>query len=164
MSQYPLIIVPEWEYLEPKFKNDLIAYVKSGGRILLIGKSSGLLPAVHGIETTEATGLLQRVRELFPEPMVEIAGSRDVDVCVARKHGKLLVNLVNVSGPHATQSIIETIPSIGPLTVTIRYRKKPTKVMLEPAGQSLPFDYRDGKIHLTVPQVEIHEVIVVETK
>jgi len=96
--------------------------------------------------------------------MVEIAGSRDVDVCVARKHGKLLVNLVNVSGPHATQSIIETIPSIGPLTVTIRYRKKPTKVMLEPAGQSLPFDYRDGKIHLTVPQVEIHEVIVVETK
>ncbi|MBM3862281.1 MAG: hypothetical protein FJ395_21880 [Verrucomicrobia bacterium] len=164
MSQYPLIVVPEWEYLEPKFKDQLVAYAKSGGKILLIGKSSGLLPAVRGIATTEVTGLLQRVRELFPEPMVEVSGSHGVDVCVARNHGKLLVNLVNTSGPHRTQSIIEAIPSVGALTVTIRHAKKPVKVTLEPAGQPLPFTYRDGKIQLTVPQVSIHEIIVVETK
>jgi len=164
MSKYPLIVIPEWEYLEPKFKDELVAYAKSGGKILLIGKSIGLLPAVRGIATTEATGLLQRVRELFPEPMVEVSGSHGVDVCVARNHGKLLVNLVNTSGPHRTQSIIEAIPSVGALTVTIRHAKKPVKVTLEPAGQPLPFTYRDGKIQLTVPQVSIHEIIVIESK
>ncbi len=165
MSQYPLIVIPEWEYLEPKFKDELTAYAKSGGKILLIGKSSGLLPAVQGrgrIATTEPAGLLPCVRELFPKPMVEITGSHDVDVCIARNHGKLLVNLVNTTGPHHTQSIIESIPPVGPLNVTIRHAKKPAKVTLEPSGQPLPFHYYDGNIQLTIPQVAIHEIIAVE--
>ena len=85
-----------------------------------------------------------------------------MDVCVARNHGKLLVNLVNTAGPHRTQSILDAIPPVGPLTVTIRQPDKPAKVTLEPAGQPLPFEYRDGLLRLTVPQVAIHEVIVVE--
>ncbi len=54
-------------------------------------------------------------RRLFPDPMVEVTGSSDVDVCVARNHGKLLVNLVNTAGPHRTKSILESIPAVGPL-------------------------------------------------
>jgi hypothetical protein len=37
MAEYPLIIVPEWEYLEPSFRADLVAYVKQGGQLLLVG-------------------------------------------------------------------------------------------------------------------------------
>lgn len=166
MSQYPLIVIPEWEYLEPKFKDELVAYVKSGGNLLLIGtKTAALFPAVQGrgkIAVTEASGLVELTRQLFPNPMVEVTGSHDVDVCVTRNHGKLLVNLVNTTGPHRTQSIIESIPPIGPLTVTIRHATKPAKVTLEPTGQSLPLNYRDGRIQLTIPTVAIHEVIVVE--
>lgn len=173
MSQYPLIVIPEWEFLDPKFIKDLTDYVKSGGNLLLIGERTAALfqtkpnttiPLGHGkIAAAEASGQawMGLVPQLFPEPMVEVTGSNDIDVCVARNHGKLLVNLVNTSGPHSTQSIIETIPWIGPLNVTIRLAKKPAKVTLEPAGQPLAFTYADGKIKLTVPQVAIHDIIAV---
>jgi len=37
MADYPLIVVPEWEYLDPAFRAELRAYVRGGGRLLLIG-------------------------------------------------------------------------------------------------------------------------------
>jgi hypothetical protein len=95
--------------------------------------------------------------------MVKVRGSTDVDVTVARNRGQLLVNLVNTGGPHRSAGIIETIPPVGPLAVTIRQPTKPVQVTLEPGGESLPFEYRDGAIELTLPRLEIHEVIVVRT-
>ncbi|MEI7945926.1 MAG: alpha-amylase family protein [bacterium] len=174
MSQYPLVVVPEWEYLDPKFIRELTGYVKSGGNLLLIGtKTAALFQTKPGavtqlgrgkIAAAEAMGQawMGLVPQLFPKPMVEVTGSNDIDVCVARNHGKLLVNLVNTSGPHSTQSIIEAIPPIGPLNVAICFPKKPAKVTLEPAAQALPFTYSDGKIQLTVSQVAIHDIIAIE--
>jgi hypothetical protein len=46
--------------------------------------------------------------------------------------------------------------------VTIRAAKKPAKVTLEPAGHMLPFTYFEGKIRVAVPQVAIHDMIVLE--
>jgi hypothetical protein len=243
MAEYPLIVVPEWEYLEPKFRDDLIAYAKNGGNLLLIGaKTAALFQPELGVtleqgdsgssyqlrqrEATAALkGPIQRVQpaagiqtvgelrsnggsssqpaatinrlgkgkiaavwfslgqsypdarsevvrqvtrdlaeELSPAPLVEVTGSPAVDVCVARKNGNLLVNLVNTSGPHQTEPIIESIAPLGPLAVVIRQPTKPTRVTLEPGSRPLPFDYQNGQIRLTVPKVELHEVILVETK
>ena len=243
LQQYPLIVVPEWEYVEPKFKEDLIDYVEGGGNLLLIGPASaGLFAGELGVRfegqqtsngpihlsrdgsmmTTQgvrqavtlaadsvafgqlyetddvasasrpAASIARRgqgriaavyftigryycesptgdvrqflndlVRQLMPEPLVEVTGSSDVDVCVARNQGKLLVNLVNTSGPHRTQSIVESISPVGPLNVTIRQPAEPAQVTLEPAGQPLPFEYRDGLVRLTVPQVAVHEIVVI---
>ena len=96
--------------------------------------------------------------------MVEVKGSPDVDVVVARNRGKLLVNLVNTAGPHQSAGIMESIPSVGPLTVTIRQKSKPAKVSLAPGGQSLPFDYRSGEIRLNLPRLDIHDIVVVEAR
>jgi hypothetical protein len=85
-----------------------------------------------------------------------------VDVVVNRSHGKLAVNLVNTSGPHRKEPIIDSIPPIGPLTMTIRQPTRPVKVTLEPEGQPLAFEYRSGEVHVTVPKVELHEIVVVE--
>lgn len=243
IADYPLIVVPEWEYLEPGFKGDLVKYVKSGGNLLLIGPSTAALfeaelgvtlqdtPAAkpltlaHGGATAPTKGQTQvvtlsgtarpfgtlraaansdspaqpaasvatlgkgkiaavyfslgqsygatrdenlrqftndLVHELFPRPMVEVKGSPDVDVSVARNHGKLLVNLVNTAGPHQSVPIQESIAEIGPLTMTIRTVKRPKKLTLEPGGQSLAFEYRNGEATLVVPRIEIHRVVVVE--
>ncbi len=245
MADYPLIVVPEWEYLDPQFKGELTAYVKSGGSLLLIGPGTaamfqteldvtleggsqsakdrrlayngglvsiygqvqspklgpkcnvlgrlqmsdeadspsqpaasvsefgrGKIAAIYftfGQGYVDARTVLARqflndlAHELFPDPMVEVKGSSDVDVVVNRLDGKLAVNLVNSAGPHRTEPILDSIPPVGPLDVTIRQAVRPTRVMLEPAGISLPFEYRDGEIHLTVPRVDIHDVIIVET-
>lgn len=42
MHLYPLIIIPEWDYLEPDFINELNHYVDQGGRVLIIGANAVL--------------------------------------------------------------------------------------------------------------------------
>ncbi len=244
MSDYPLIVVPECEYLDPPFKDELVAYTKDGGNLLLIGPQSialfqaelGITPVGApapagnrhlvqngeplpikgpwqnvqlGTQTTPfatlqssddpnsaappaasiaqlgrghiagiyfslghdylsaKTGAARQfmkglVRSLFPQPMVEVDGSADVDVTVNRLGRKLAINLVNTTSPQMWPSVFDALPPIGPLTVTIRQSEKPAKITLQPAGQTLDFTYHSGEVHLTIPQLEIHEVIVVE--
>jgi hypothetical protein len=246
MGEYPLIIIPEWEYLEPGFRAELLGYVKNGGNLLLIGPKAaamfekelkvslqgevkegsvqwlehggwlavlktpsqavklhegarpfsklykendhvglsevaasiaeygkGKIAAIyfdygerylHGA-TCVARGFLHGlVRELFPKPMVEVSGSHDVDVSVNRIGGKLAVNLVNTAGPHANTQVyaFDNIPSVGPLEITIHTRSRPSSVTLEPAGTPLVYVFAEGAIKLTLPRLEIHDIIVVE--
>ena len=247
MGDYPLIVVPEWEYLEPSFRNDLTSYVRKGGNLLLVGPKAAALFAdelgvrlvgkpevkitalaqkgwLAGLETlsqkaepggeTEPFGRIyydtrndmsgpndpaatirklgkgriaatylnlgerylkgrtslardfldDLVGKLFSDPIVEVTGSHDVDVVVNRIHGKLAVNLVNTSGPHENEAIfiIDDIPPVGPLDVTIRQKKKPTSVTIEPGGRAPKYTYSGGTVRLTIPKLEIHDIIVVE--
>jgi hypothetical protein len=51
MAEYPLIVVPEWQYLEPKFRDDLVGYVRSGGSLLLVGpRTAALFEAELGVK------------------------------------------------------------------------------------------------------------------
>lgn len=213
LAEYPMIVVPEWEYLEPAFRDSLAIYAKAGGNLLLIGPESSALFAaefndasneraadpkiyrqllpndVDGqrggsyrkvgkgrigtttfnmgadyLKTGDASLRLFLngiVRQMFTEPLVEVAGSNDVDVTVARNQGKLLVHLVNTGGPHRTQAIIEAITPVAQLAVTIRLAARPANVRLEPSGKTPPFDYHDGKLTLSVSGLAIHETVVV---
>ena len=73
-----------------------------------------------------------------------------------------MINLVNVAGPHEGNAVYEDIPAVGPLQVTIRVEKAPQTVMHEPLHQPMSFNYKDGKIFLTVPKLSIHDILVVE--
>ena len=245
MSRWPLIIVPEWDYLDPAFRDELIAYVKAGGSLLLVGPKPATLFAkeldveleggpqanvprylAHNGWLAGHTTLLQKVklgagakpcgqlhpnddprlpsapaasiaklgagkiaatyvnlgdrylnartpvarnfladlvRELFPQPLVEVTGSHNVDVSVGRNHGKLLVNLVNTSGPHEQekQYTFDEIPTVGPLQVKVRLAKRPRELRLEPAGQKLKFTWREGMASVTVPTLDLHEIVMV---
>ncbi len=178
MGQYPLIVIPAWDYLDPAFKTELLAYVRDGGHLLLASpKSAGLFkteltaPQVtlgKGIlaacDVADAAGFAAKTRELFPHPMVEVEGSPEVDVSINQIGGKLAINLVNVSGPHATEMTISKIDPVGPVNLTIRQPSKPAKVTLQPEGTALPFTYKKGELHVTVPQVPIHSIVTVEKK
>ena len=43
IAEYPLLIVPEWEFLEDDFRKALLAYGRAGGNLLLIGPHSARL-------------------------------------------------------------------------------------------------------------------------
>jgi hypothetical protein len=243
LSEYPLVVVPEWEYLEPKFKSDLAAYVKAGGNLLLIGPRSAALfreelgttfdgdakaaRTVHlehkgrlvsfkgeaqtlqpgpgavvfgklhatndpnspaqpaavirtmgkgkiaatsfafgrsyagAPEETTRQFLHDLVRQLVPRPMVAVKGGAGLDVCVARQREKLLVNLVNASGPHRTQSIIESIAPVGPLQLAVQLKARPARVTLEPGARPLETDYQNGELRVKVPRVDIHDIVVI---
>jgi hypothetical protein len=245
MAEYPLIVVPEWDWLEPEFRAGLTAYVKGGGNLLLVGPrtaalfaqelnvalpgepvAAGSLRLAHRDELVPLKGSVQSatlgaqarawgqirsadslgarwpaaslarlgqgkiaavyfnfagsylagrrpeiggflnelVRELFPNPVVEVRGSAEVDVVVNRLGGRLAVNLVNTAGPHADPRtpVFDAIPPVGPLQIGIRTQHRPQRVSLEPGGQVLAFEYSKGRTRLTLPSLAIHEVIVVE--
>ena len=103
------------------------------------------------------------VWQLFPKPLVMVTGSAAVDVVVNRVNGKLAVNLVNTAGPHADKQVpvFSEIPPIGPLTVTLRTGRKPTRVTWEPSGEPLPFQYHNGETKVVIVRLGIHGVILV---
>ena len=43
MADYPLLVLPEWGCLEPKFRRELLAYVEHGGSLLVIGPAAAAL-------------------------------------------------------------------------------------------------------------------------
>jgi len=245
MQEYPLLVYPEWGYIDPAFRKELLDYVYRGGNLLVVGPRAAALfekelgVVLHGEATERVNGLeyngwvsgvkslfqkaelserarpvgkvhtdndvespsepaasithygkgklaatylnlgeryrngatavgrelLQAlVRELVPEPLVTLNGSHYVDVSANRKDGKLAIHLVNTAGPHGNGKVFvfDDIPVVGPLSVSIRYDKKPDRVTLEPFGRKIDFTYRAGSIHLMIPRLEIHEIIVVE--
>jgi len=245
MQEYPLIVIPEWDYIGEDFKAQLLAYVDNGGNLLLIGtkpaamfkeqlgvtfngepvkknqwlESDGRLGSIYtqyqsvtlsasakpfgkiftannfkadfvpaasisqygkgkiagvyfdnGYRYTSARTVVARefinslVQQLFPQPVVQVTGSHYVDVTVNRIGGRLTVNLVNTAGPHdnAAVSVFDEIPTVGPLDITIRYPEKPKNVTLEPGGKKMEYKHADGQIKLTIPKLEIHEIIVVD--
>ena len=104
------------------------------------------------------------VKELFPNPVVTVEGSHNVDVTLNRIKDKLTINLINSSGPHADKQVntFDQIPTVGPLEVTVLSNKKPDAVTLQPGGQSLNFTFKQNEISFVVPKLEIHEIVVIE--
>ncbi|MCK9411191.1 MAG: hypothetical protein M0Q53_02745 [Prolixibacteraceae bacterium] len=108
--------------------------------------------------------LASLVKEIFPNPMVTVTGSHNVDVTLNRKAGALIVNLVNTAGPHDSEKSLafDEIPPVGPLEITLRLSEKPKKVILQPSNSPLSYSYRDGKVRCSLPLLKIHEMVVIE--
>jgi hypothetical protein len=245
MSDYSLIVIPEWDYLEEQFKQELLQYVKDGGSLLVIGPNAAAMfekqlgvkfigkaeqkdkwlfhndymcglktvsqevkldngveefgklfpendytgesiPAasiakygkgkIAGVYTNlgeryyKARTFVSRhflgalVRKLFPKPLVEVSGSHFVDVVAAEKGGKLMINLINTAGPHSDMDdcVFAEIPPIGPLNVLIRTARKPKTITLQPDNVKMNYKFSKGEVKLTLPQLKIHEIIVIE--
>ncbi len=245
MNDYPLIVLPEWDYLDKRFKAELLEYVKAGGNLIVIGPQAaamfkkqlsvsfvgkaekkenwlrhnnrmcglktvsqkvrlkigakqfgelyaendyigssspaasitkygkGKIAAVYvniGERYCNARTSVSRdflgalVRKLFPKPIVEVIGSHYVDVTSNHLDGKLIINLVNTSGPHSDENVyvFDEIPSVGPLDMTIRAWKKPKKITLQPDNLDLEYTFNRGEIKLVLKKLKIHNLIVVE--
>ncbi|MCX8108880.1 MAG: hypothetical protein N3G20_08755, partial [Verrucomicrobiae bacterium] len=111
--------------------------------------------------TTARQFLAGMTRELFPEPLIEVEGSHAVDVVIAKLDGRVTVNLVNTSGPHATEPVFDAVPPLGELVISVRYKHRPERVTLEPGGKQLSFEHRDGIVRVTLPQLDLHNVLVI---
>ncbi|GAA4467812.1 hypothetical protein GCM10023189_52080 [Nibrella saemangeumensis] len=104
------------------------------------------------------------VREAFPNPMVQVEGSRKVHVAVNRKDSRLLVNLINMSGSHANKAVhtIDDIESVGPLQISIRSAQRPKRILVQPGNQPASFTYQSGIISVKIPKLDIHSILQVD--
>jgi hypothetical protein len=104
------------------------------------------------------------VKELFPNPTVEVKGSHLIDVTLNKNGNKKIVNLINIGGNH-NSGIIDVYDEISPLhniTVSVRADKKPNKITILPENKAVSFSYKNGKASLVIPKIEIHSLLVLE--
>jgi len=172
MSEWPVIVVPGWEYLEPDFRNELASYAKSGGSLMLVGPGPAkLFEAESGSEVGFSIVLVDEVDDTFatvlkkvlPEPIVEVTGAKDVDVSPRTLNGNLSIHLVNTSGPHANApdgGITEVKPT-GPLTVSIDLDQAPKSITMQPEGKSLDVTWANGRATVTLPRLDIYSILMV---
>lgn len=173
MSQWPVIIVPGWKYLEPSFRDELAAYAKNGGRLLLIGPGPAkLFEAEPGATADTSVVAVESVNDTFPSvlkqvfsaPIVEVRGAKAVDVSPRMLNGSLSIHLVNTTGPHADapDGGITTIQPVGPLTVSIRLKQTPKSITVQPEGKPLNVTWADGLATVAVPQLEVYSILTVD--
>lgn len=238
---YPLLIVPDWPALGTAAKNILSKYVRSGGRLLLIGAEnarlfadllpvnllgeaarqqaflpgreifgnlsglwqnidprqaqvidrryptfdsardgspaatrskvgSGEVAAIYGplgavYAMTHAAPLrefLSQVVDTIHTPALRIEAPPTIEAALRRKNGKTLLHLVNTAGMQvaAEYAVIDYIPPAGPVSVSLRRDRKPSRVTVEPGGAILPGTWKDNVWTGTLDRAGIHSILV----
>lgn len=88
LKDYPLIVIPNWETIEPAFKEELLAHINDGGQVILVGpKPAALFASELDIRIVEDTSPLPAGERPDPskDPRVKItlgpkAGRLDIEI------------------------------------------------------------------------------------
>ncbi len=95
---------------------------------------------------------------------IEVKNLPDRGVATLTKQGER--KLVHLLYAHTSKrgndvEVIEDIVPVFNISVSVR-TEKPAKVTLVPENKELDFDYADGKVSFTVPEVYIHQMVCIE--
>ena len=88
-----------------------------------------------------------------------------IDVTIWRQRDSLTVHLVNLTNPMMMKGPLREVLPIGPLQVRVRMPAglQAKKVQLLTAGVEPRVQTSGSTIEVTVPSVDVHEVVAVET-
>ena len=117
--------------------------------------------------TTISQQFLQdMVEALFPNPIVKINGNPNIEVVLRQRGDELLINLINLNGPHDNETVCvyDDIPAVLDISMAINVGDEPSSVILAPENIEMDFSYENGVIKLVVPEVKIHQIIVVKRR
>ncbi len=80
-----------------------------------------------------------------------------------QQDGRKIVHLLfaHTTNRGENTEVIEDIVPIYNIRVSVK-SDKPQRVVLAPQMQEIPFDYADGKVTFTVPEVNVHQIISIE--
>ncbi|HXW08785.1 MAG TPA: alpha-amylase family protein [Vicinamibacterales bacterium] len=97
-------------------------------------------------------------------PPVEVEGPGMIDVTIWRQRGSVTVHLVNLTNPMFMKGPLREIIPIGPLQVRVRLPQgaQPRAVQLLTAGTTAAARTAGGVVTLTVPAVDVHEVVAID--
>ena len=142
-SDYSVIVVPPLKHELPSATKDILNKFEDNGGTLVWCKTEGM------------DGLAQTVAGLY-EPAVRLeASSGPVEIVNLVKDGITMVQLINAGRYDSPVSDIQ---------VSVRCEKRPSSIFLQPSGEKLQFDWRDNRAYVTVPRLEIHSVLVIESE
>jgi len=105
------------------------------------------------------------IRKLVGSLDIKVKAPLCVDVALRKKKKRRIIHMVNRSSGIPNQpnnGAIDEIPAVGPVTITIKMKKKPRKVSLAFEKGSLSSKFAKGKLTVKVPLVHIHSAVVIE--
>jgi hypothetical protein len=109
--------------------------------------------------------LRNTVQWALNEPtQVEIEGPGVLDVTTWRQRGSMTVHLVNLTNPMMMKGPLREVLPVGPLRARIRIPDgaRAQAVRLLTAGASVPVRQSNGVVSVTIPSVEVHEVVAID--
>jgi hypothetical protein len=97
-------------------------------------------------------------------PIVEVTGPGVLDVTAWRQRDSITVHLVNLTNPMMMKGPLREVIPVGPERVRLRLPEgvRPTRVQLLTAGLTPPVDVSGGVMTVTVPSIEVHEVVAID--
>lgn len=105
----------------------------------------------------------QVLQELVPDPTLRVEGSSRVHVVLGKNKSNVLVHLINSAGEHFNKKVLayNELSPTPPLTVHLKVEQEPKSVWLQPMNKELDFSYKENRIEVQVPPVNIHSIIEV---
>jgi hypothetical protein len=97
-------------------------------------------------------------------PPVEVDGPGILDIVPWRQRNSMTVHIVNMTNPMMMKGPLRETMPVGPLSARIRLPEgaRPAKVHLLTSGKTVPTEVRNGVLRVTVPSVDVHEVIAID--
>ncbi len=130
------------------------------GRVAVIGGPLGRAYAAHHAPALRES--LSRVVARVFTPAVEVSGPPTVEVALRKKSDRRwLVHLSNMTAAQAgtEYAVVEWVPAVGPIAVTVALPGKPARVLWEPEGRELQGTWANGRFRTTVDRLEVHGAI-----
>jgi hypothetical protein len=106
--------------------------------------------------------LLER---LLPDPILRLENApTGLETSVMRQGERVIVHLLYYAAERRARDLdlVEDIVPLHNLALSLRLGKQPQNVYLAPERQPLAFEYHSGRVHLNLPRLEGHAMIVVE--
>jgi hypothetical protein len=97
--------------------------------------------------------------------LVTLDASPRLEMILRQKDGKMLVNLINRGAAemlYPNRIMVDELLPVTNISVKIRRSTKPKSVSIIPDNTKLDWSYADGFVTVQLPQVRIHEVLVIE--
>jgi hypothetical protein len=97
-------------------------------------------------------------------PPVEVTGPGLIDVTIWSQRESMTVHLVNLTNPMMMKGPLREVIPVGPQRVRIRVPAgaRPKRVHLLTAGSTPPIVESNGALTLTVPSIDVHEVVAID--
>ncbi|MDB5327595.1 MAG: hypothetical protein JWM57_3164 [Phycisphaerales bacterium] len=101
---------------------------------------------------------------LLPRPLVRAELPSHVELTINQQPKRLVVHILSYAPQRRTPDLdlVEEATPLVNARVAIRMAEKPARVLLQPAGEPLAFDYRDGYVSFVFDSLAGHVLVTIE--
>jgi hypothetical protein len=104
------------------------------------------------------------INVLYPDPLVKLTSSVKMHIVVSAKNDRQHIHLINVNGLRYREAA-EYYNNLQPVqNVSLRLRSsfRPSAIIQQPENTPLSFEYNNGFIDISVPQVSIYSILEIQ--